>query len=85
VAAILLSGPFDPLLCRLTTRQFGCPPILVNGTVEKGYEPIMEAFKKQFEEGQSRGLQLSIWKDVVDPLGRTEEIRYFITNRQDGC
>jgi len=79
VAIVIFTGPFDPPLCSLTIRRFGCPAPIVKGKVEKGYEPVLEAFKKQFETGYSRGAQLSVWKDakmVVDIYGSYVEENY---------
>ena len=48
-----------PLLCNLFELQ--CPRWGVSGLVSEGYEPVLEAFKKNFEEGLELGASFTAY------------------------
>eukprot|EP01123_Difflugia_compressa_P013712 TRINITY_DN651_c0_g2_i1.p1 TRINITY_DN651_c0_g2~~TRINITY_DN651_c0_g2_i1.p1 ORF type:complete len:449 (+),score=68.83 TRINITY_DN651_c0_g2_i1:241-1587(+) len=78
-SALLFSGPFDPLVCCLTYRTFGCPAIIIDGQVAEGFESSKSAFRVQFETGHSKGAQWVLWengKEVVNLYGSYGEDGY---------
>lgn len=62
------SGPFDPILCRLTLRRQFCPTPVLTGYVNPKYQTLADQFHLQFYRGESLGAQLNVWHEGENVL-----------------
>lgn len=70
--SLLRSGAHSDTLPSLTFNTLGKPFYPINGYVKPGYEPVLEAYRKNFELGDEIGSTLCIYvrgEKVVDFYG----------------